>query len=65
MRDDLVHRHDGAEHIRHMRDGDDLRARRQRLLERLEREMPSSSTSTHFSTAPLRSRWKCQGTMLE
>ena len=25
---------------------------------------PSSATSTHFSTAPLRSRWKCQGTML-
>ena len=28
-------------------------------------KLPSSSTPTHFSTAPLRSRWKCQGTMLE
>jgi len=29
------------------------------------RKLPSSSTGAHFSTAPLRSRRKCHGTMLE
>ncbi len=29
------------------------------------RNSPSSDTGAHFSTAPCRSRMKCQGTMLE
>ena len=36
-----------------------------RRLEGVEIEPPSSLTSTHFSTAPWRSRRKCHGTMLE
>ena len=29
------------------------------------RNVPSSAIGAHLSTQPLRSRWKCQGTMLE
>jgi hypothetical protein len=29
------------------------------------RNSPSGVTGTHLITAPFRSRWKCQGTMLE
>ena len=35
---DFLHRRDGAQHVRHMGDGDHLRARRQRCLEILEAE---------------------------
>ena len=36
--DDLLHRHDGAEHVRHMRDGDELGARGDQLDELVEQE---------------------------
>ena len=37
--DDLLHRHDGAERIRHLGDGDDPGARAQKLLEFLDEEI--------------------------
>ena len=65
-RDDLLHRRDGAEHVGHVGDCDDLRARRQQRLEGLEVEgCRRRATGAHLITAPLRSRRKCQGTMLE
>ena len=38
-RDHLLQRRDGAQHIRHMRDGDNLGARRQRPFKLLNREI--------------------------
>ena len=63
---DLLHRHDGAEHVRHVRDRDHLGARRRAASRtRRCRKLPSSSTGAHLITAPWRSRRKCHGTMLE
>ena len=61
----LLDRHDGAQHIRHVRDGDHLGARGEQLLELVEQELAAVGDRRPLEHAPLRSRWKCQGTMLE
>jgi hypothetical protein len=65
MRHDLLDRHDGAERVRHLGDGDDLRARRQQLLEFLDQEIAVVVDRRPFDHRALALARKCQGTMLE
>lgn len=62
---DFLDRHDGAQRIRHMGDGNELGALRQAFSKASIWNAPSSSTGTQTSFAPCRSRMKCHGTMLE
>lgn len=49
----VLHRHDGAEHVRHLGDGDELGlGGRSSFSNSSIRKLPSSSTGAHLRTAP-------------
>ena len=64
--DHLLDRHDGAEHVRHVGDGDHLGARGEQRLELVEQKARRRRRSAPISgPRPAARAWKCQGTMLE